>query len=123
MLRTVSANPFPAVTAEGEPVIVAGMSTTVALRRNSGEAQEAGTDRRLDKRSLGQASAAINRQCDGSRRLDIPGSTTLLHELASARRRIDEMAALPAVSAAAPPTTKAAFQKRGPVGAAAHGGK
>ena len=42
---------------------------------------------------------------------DAPSGTTLSHEsLPSVRRRIEEMAALPAVSAATPPAIKPAFR-------------
>lgn len=71
--------------------------------------QEARAHRRLNEPPLGQASAPINprRQCDRSR--DTCGPTPP-HESASIRRRSDEMAALPAVTAATPPTTRAAFK-------------
>src|SRR5215204_6040485 len=77
------------------------------------DAQQAGTDGGLNKCSLREAPAGINRRahCDWSRRSDAPSGTTLSHEPPPCvRRRIEEMAALPAVSAATPPAIRPAFK-------------
>ena len=74
------------------------------------DSQEASADRSLDEPSVGIAPRRIDcrRQCDRSRSHHPRGGVPL-HESGSVRRRNDEIAALPAVSAAAPPAINTAF--------------
>jgi hypothetical protein len=74
------------------------------------DAEQARTDGGLNKASPGETSAGIDRsrECDRS---DGPRGMTPPHGcLPSARRRIEEIAALPAVTAATPPAIKLAFR-------------
>jgi hypothetical protein len=80
------------------------------------DAEEASANRRLDERSFRQASSFVEggRQYCSTRCSPRTSCAFRFHELVSVRRRNEEIAALAAVSAAAPPAMSAAFRSVSP---------